>query len=39
VPEKVEQFYNYLFIDTFKSNKMKLSVNEMTVNDSEMIMR
>jgi len=28
-----------LFIDTYKSDKIKISVNEMTVNDSEMYVR
>jgi len=34
VPKKVEQSNDYLFID--KSNKIKIGVNEMTVNNSEM---
>jgi len=36
--KKVEQI-NYLFIDTYKSNNIKVSVNVMTVNDSEMCVR
>jgi len=39
VPKKVEQINDYLFIDTYKSNKIKTGVNEMTVNDSEMCVR
>jgi len=39
VPKKVEQINDYLFIDTYKSNKIKIGVNEMRVNDSEMNMR
>jgi len=39
VPRKVEQINNYLFIDTYKSNKIKIGVNDMTVNDSEMCVR
>jgi len=39
VPKKVEQINDYLFIDTYKSNKIKICVNEMRVNDSEMNMR
>jgi len=37
--EKVEQINVYLFIDTIKANKIKIGVNEMTVNDSEMCVR
>jgi len=29
----------YLFIDTYKSNKMNVVVNDMTVNDSEICVR
>jgi len=36
VPKKVEQINDYLFIDTYKSNKINVCVNDMTVNDSEM---
>jgi len=41
VPSKVEQINDYLFIDTCKSNNIKIDVNdyEMTVNDSEMCVR
>jgi len=39
VPKKVEQINDHLFIDTYKSNKIKIGVNDMTVNDSEMSMR
>jgi len=34
VPKKVEKTDDYLFIDTYMSNKIKIGVNEMTVNDS-----
>jgi len=34
VPKKVEQINDYLFIDTYKSNKIKIGVN-----GSEMSMR
>jgi len=36
VPKKVEQINDHLFIDTYKSNNIKIGVNDMTVNDSEM---
>jgi len=39
VPKKVEQINDYLFIDTYKSNNLKIGVNDMTVNDSEMCVR
>jgi len=39
VPKKVKKINDYLFIDTCKSNKMKIGMNEMRVNDSEMSMR
>jgi len=39
VPKIVEQINDYLFIDTYKSNKMKIGMNEFRVNDSEMSMR
>jgi len=39
VPKNVEQIIDYLFIDTYKSNNMKIGVNDMTANDSEMCMR
>jgi len=35
VPKKVEQINDYLFIDTYKSKKIQLGMNEMTVSDSE----
>jgi len=37
VPKKVEQINDHLFIDTYKSNNIKIGVNDMTVNDSEML--
>jgi len=36
---KVEQINDYLFIDTYKSNKIKIRMNEMRVNDSETSIR
>jgi len=39
VPEKFEQINDYLFIDTHKSNKITIGVNDMTVNDSEIYLR
>jgi len=36
---KVEQINDHLFIDTYMSNNMKIGVNDMTVNDSEMCVR
>jgi len=39
VPKKVEQIIGHLFIDTYKSNNIKIGVNDMTVNDSEMCVR
>jgi len=39
VPKKVEQINDHLFIDNDKSNNIKIGVNDMTVNDSEMCVR
>jgi len=39
VPYRVEQINDYLFIDTYKSNKILIGGNEMTVNDSEMCVK
>jgi len=39
VPKKVEQINDHLFIDTYKSKNIKIGVNDMTVNDSEMSVR
>jgi len=39
VPKKVEQINDHLLKDTCKSNSIKISVNDMTVNDSEMCVR
>jgi len=39
VPKKVEQINDHLFIDTYKSNNIKVGLNDMTVNDSEMSVR
>jgi len=38
VPKKVEQSNYHLFIDYYKSNNIKIGVNDMTVNDSEINM-
>jgi len=35
----VEEINDYIFIDSYKSNKIKIGVNEMTLNDSEMCVR
>jgi len=35
VPKKDDQINDHLFIDTYKSNKIKIGVHDMTVNDSE----
>jgi len=39
MPEKVEQIKDCLFMDTYKSNNIKIGVNDITVNDSEMCVR
>jgi len=39
VPIKVEKINDHLFIDTNKLNNIKIGVNDMTVNDSEMCVR
>jgi len=39
VPKKVEQINDHLFVDTYKSNNIKIRVNDMTVNDSELCVR
>jgi len=39
VPKKVEQINDHLFIDTHKSNNIKIGVNDIMVNDSEMSVR
>jgi len=39
VLKKVEQINDHLFIGTYKSNDIKLGVNDMTVNDSEISVR
>jgi len=36
VPKKVEHINYHLFIDTYKSNSIKIGVNDMTVNVAEM---
>jgi len=35
VPKKVEQINDHLFIDTYKSNNIKIGMNDMTVKDSD----
>jgi len=39
VHEKGEQINDHLFIDTYKSNNIKIGVNDMMANDSEMCVR
>jgi len=39
VPKIVEKINNHLFIDTYKSNNIKIGVNDMMLNDSEMCVR
>jgi len=39
VREKVEQMNDHLLIDTYKSNNIKIGVNDMTVKDSEICVR
>jgi len=39
LPKKVEQINDHLFIDIYKSNNIKMGVNDMTVNDSEICVR
>jgi len=39
VPKNVEQINDHLFIDTYMLNNIKIGVNDMTVNDSEMCVR
>jgi len=39
IPKKVEQVNDHLFIDTYKSNNMKIGVNDMTVNEYHHIAR
>jgi len=34
-----EQINDYLFVDTYKLNKIKVGANDMTMNDSKMCMR
>jgi len=39
MPKKVEQINDHLCIDTYKSNNIKIGVNDKTVNDSEICVR
>jgi len=39
VPKKREQINDYLFIDTYESNKIKIDMNELRVNKSEISMK
>jgi len=39
VRKKVELIIDHLFMDTYKSNNIKIGVNYMTVNDSEILVR
>jgi len=34
VPKKVEQINDHLIIDSYKSDNIKIGVNDMTVNDN-----
>jgi len=36
VPKKIEQISDHLFIDTYKSNNIKIGANDMTMNYSKM---
>jgi len=33
MPKKVEQINDHVFLDTYKSNNIKIGVNDMTVNE------
>jgi len=37
VTKKVEQINDHLFIDTYKSNNIKIDVNDMKVNDRKCV--
>jgi len=37
--QQIEQINYHLFIDTYKSNNIKIGVNDTTGNDSEMCVR
>jgi len=37
--KNVEQINDHLFIDTYKSNNIKIGVNDMSVNGSDMCVR
>jgi len=37
VRKKVEQINDHLFIDTYKSNNIKIGENDMTVNDRKCV--
>jgi len=37
VPKKVEQINDHFFIDTYKSNNIKIGVNDMPVNDRKCV--
>jgi len=39
LPKSVEQLNDHLFIDTYKSNNIKIGMNDMMLNDSEMCVR
>jgi len=39
VPKKVEQINDHLFTDNYKSNNIKIGVNDITVNDQNMCVR
>jgi len=39
ISKKVEQINDYLFIDTYKTRNIKIGLNDMTVNNSEMCVK
>jgi len=39
VPKKVEQINDYLLMHTYKSNNIKIGLNDLKVHDSEMCVR
>jgi len=39
IRKKLEQINDHLFIETYKSNNIKIVVNDMTENDNEMCVR
>jgi len=39
MPKQIEQINHNLFVHTYKANKIKIGMNEMRMNDSQMSMR